>query len=110
MEKSNVDLFLSLNGDKFPENSILLIKERLELMDSDKLLMLQTASFRNPTTILLIAIFLGWERFFLDEIGLGILKIVTCYGFMIWWLIDIFTAQDRTKKYNLEKFLDVTSY
>ena len=61
-------------------------------------------SLQKPTVILIIAIVLGWERFFLDDIGLGIVKFVTCYGCGIWWLVDIFTAQRRTYEYNYNKF------
>ena len=41
---------------------------------------------------LVLSIFLGElgiDRFYLGYIGTGILKLITCGGFGIWWLIDL---------------------
>ena len=35
---------------------------------------------------------------------MGVVKVITCYGCGIWWLIDIFSAQRRTYEYNYKKF------
>ena len=69
-----------------------------------QLTMLSGVSFQKPSTILLLAVFSGWERFFMDDILMGILKVLTCYGCMIWWLVDIFTARSGAQKYNLRQF------
>ncbi len=35
--------------------------------------------------------YLGADRFYGGQIGLGILKLVTCGGLLVWWLIDAIT-------------------
>lgn len=104
MEQQKVDMFVGLNNENFNPQDLMIIKQKLEQMDDSKFFFIQGTEFQKPTTILLIAIILGWERFWLDDIGLGILKIVTCYGCGIWWIIDIFSAKERAKKYNFTKF------
>ena len=36
-----------------------------------------------------VALILSIDRFYLGYIGTGILKLITCGGFGIWWLIDL---------------------
>ena len=105
MEKQRVDMFLATKAEYFNPIQLSDIRNQLEAMDDDKFVMLSGMELRNPTTILVIAIVLGWERFFLDDIGLGLLKVLTCYGCGIWWLIDILSAKKRAQDYNYKKFI-----
>jgi hypothetical protein len=110
MEKDKVNLWLGMNAENFNPHDLMIVKDKLERMDDDKLFLIQSASFQKPQTILLLAIFLGWERFWLDDVALGVVKIITCYGCGIWWLIDIFTASDRAKKYNFTQFMKMSGF
>ena len=110
MEKSKVDMFIGMNAENFSPQDLMIIKDKLEKMDEDKFFLVQGTEFQKPSTIFLIAILLGWERFWLDDIAMGIVKIVTFYGCFIWWLVDIFSAKERAMKYNFKKFMKVTSF
>ena len=47
---------------------------------------------KSNVVALILSIFLGElgiDRFYLGYIGTGILKLITCGGFGIWWLIDL---------------------
>ncbi len=110
MDKNKVDFFIASNSDKFEPAALMSVKDALDKMTDEQFVMMSAIEYRNPTVILLIAIFLGWERFWLDDVGMGVLKILTCYGLGIWWLVDLFTAMDRAKRYNFKKFMQTTSF
>ena len=110
MKQDYIQAFMMKNGDCFEPFQLAQIKTKLAEIDDSKAPVLVGQSYQNPTVILIIAILLGWDRFFLDDIGLGIVKIITCYGCGIWWLIDIFTAKKRTTEYNFKKFNEVLLY
>lgn len=109
MERQKVDMYLATKAEYFNVMQLSDIRAQLEAMSDDKFFMLQSVELRNPTTILVIALLLGWERFFLDDIGLGILKVLTGYGCGIWWLVDLISAKRRTHEYNYRKFMEFVS-
>lgn len=98
---------MSVNANKFRPELLVDIQERLERVPDERYVLISSLSFQDPTLMIVIAVFFGWERFFLNDIGLGVLKVITCYGLGIWWLVDIFTAQGRTYDYNYNKLMTV---
>lgn len=100
-------MFMMKNGECFDMMAAQDVQKKLEELDDSKAGMLMSLNLQKPTVILIIAILLGWERFFLEDIGMGVVKVLTCYGCGIWWLIDIFSAQRRTYEYNYRKFTEM---
>ena len=90
----------------FPEESLMMIREKFENMDESKTSMLYTLSFKDPMTALILSIVaLGIDRFYIGDTGLGVTKLLTCGGCGIWTLVDYFLIMKRTKEKNFEKFL-----
>ena len=63
---------------------------------------------KDPTTLLLISIFLGSlgvDRFMLGDIGMGVLKLLTlgCCGILT--IIDWFTVSKRAKEKNFSNVM-----
>lgn len=61
---------------------------------------------KDPGTGVILAIF-SFDRLWLGDIGLGILKYITAGGCGIWWLIDLFTAKGRCDEYNRRKAMEL---
>jgi len=104
MEKSKIDQFVIANADKFPEVAVMQIREKLEKLEDDKESILLATPWKSPLVTFLLAFFLGafgGDRFYMGQIGLGVLKLLTCGGAGIWSLVDLFTAFGRAKQYNL---------
>ena len=109
MKTEQIQAFLLKNGECFDPVGIQAVQNKLAEIDDSKSALLMGISLQKPTVILILAIFLGWERFFLDDIGLGILKVLTGYGCGIWWLVDVISAKRRTHEYNYRKFMEFVS-
>jgi hypothetical protein len=110
VDSSKVDFFIAVNAGRFDAAMLPHVRDVLLRMTEDQFLMISVYNFRDPILMLAVAFFLGWERFFLDDVTLGIIKVLTCYGLGVWWLIDLFTVIDRTKRYNYDRFAQITSY
>lgn len=106
MDAQKVDMFIMTNGKDFPEQKVPFIRERLLALDDSKWSALSTVQFKNPTTALLLSIFLGCygiDRFYLGQTGMGVGKLLTCGGIGIWAIIDWFLISNATKELNYNK-------
>ncbi len=106
MEKSKIDLYLTTNAKYFEPSAIPVIRQKLENASDDALITLQATELKDPTTILLISIFLGGlgiDRFMIGDTGLGVLKLLTGGLCGIMTIIDWFTISKKTKEVNLSK-------
>jgi len=110
MEPNKVDMFIASMNEKFPSEKLMLIREQLAPLADSKLAVVQSIEYKNPTTLLIISLFLGGlgvDRFMLGETGLGVAKLLTCGGLGIWTIIDWFSVMSRTKEFNYRKFVQV---
>lgn len=104
MDKQKIDLYLTTNAKYFEASAIPIIRQKLEKADEATFLSVQACELKDPTTLLLISIFLGSlgiDRFMLGDTGMGILKLLTmgCCGILT--IVDWFTISKKAKQKNL---------
>lgn len=112
MEQNKIDMFVASMNEKFPAEKMMLIRERLSKISDDRLPVLQSIDYKNPTTMFIVSFFLGGlgvDRFMLGETGLGVAKLLTCGGAGIWALIDLFVIMKKAKEWNYNKFNELAS-
>ena len=110
MTQEKIDSFILANSKYFPVESIYMLKEKLANVPDDKMYMLHSVEMKDPTTMLLISLFVGGfgvDRFMLGETGMGVLKLLTGGLFGIMTIIDWFSITKKTKELNLTKILAI---
>ena len=108
VDKQKVDMFVMANQKYFPTEKILFLKEKLYKLDDSKFSMASVIELKDPTTLLLISLFLGsWgvDRFMLKDTGMGVLKLLTggCCGILT--IIDWFSVQKKVREMNFNNFM-----
>lgn len=105
---NQVDSYLLKNCHKLNAEKVFEVRNAIMSLPSEKQIQIEGVQLNNPQTVLILAYFLGAigvDRFMNGQVLLGILKLITCGGFLIWFIVDIFTAQKRTQIYNCNKIL-----
>lgn len=110
MEQQRIDMYIMTNQKYFPEEKIMYLKDKLRTMDEEKFSLISTISLKDPTTILLVSIFLGGlgiDRFMIGDTGMGILKLLTagCCGILT--IVDWFTISKKTKDMNFNRIMSL---
>lgn len=108
MDQQKIDMFIMTNKQYFPEEKIMWLKDKLRTMDEEKFSLVSAIEFKNPTTLLLVSLFLGTlgiDRFMLGDTGMGVLKLLTagCCGILT--IVDWFTIMNKTKDANFNKIM-----
>ena len=108
VDKQKVDLFIMSNQKYFPSEKIFYLRDKLYGLTENKFALLSTIELKDPTTVLLISIFLGSlgiDRFMLKDTGMGVLKLLTggCCGILT--IVDWFSIQNKAKELNFKNIM-----
>lgn len=79
--------------------------------DDSKKMIFQTqysSERKDRGTATILALF-NYDRIWLGDIGLGIVKLITLGLCGFWWLIDIFTAGSRCDDFNRRKAEEIVN-
>ncbi|MEI6739548.1 MAG: TM2 domain-containing protein [Gemmatimonadaceae bacterium] len=81
-----------------------------DLPDSTKLIFQSqySSAKKDRGTAVILALFM-YDRIWLGDITVGIIKILTCGGCGIWTIADLFTAGSRADTYNREKAREIAA-
>jgi hypothetical protein len=107
MDSNKVDMFMISNGKYFEAHHLGYVREKLTAADENKWMQIQYLSFKDPTVILIVSVLVGnfgIDRFIIGDVGIGLLKLFTCGGFFIGWIIDWFLIMGATREKNLTNF------
>ncbi len=110
MERNKVDAYMATNQKYYPEDKLLFIRDSLDMMDDDRFIVVLSVPKKDPLVVLILSIFLGYlgiDRFFIGDIGMGILKLLTvgCCGVLT--IADWFFIMGKTREKNFEDLLRV---
>lgn len=99
--------YLMYNAKYYEASAIPYLRQELLKMTLPQFQALQMTERKDPIILLIISIvvgYLGIDRILLGQVGLGIVKLITCGGLGIWTIIDWVLIMGETRKVNLESF------
>lgn len=104
-----ITAFMTANQKRFHTVDMLRIRQNLENMSNQELLILNGTDFKDPTVSIILSVLvggLGVDRFYIGDVGLGVAKLITGGGLGVWWLVDLFLIQKKTKDNNAEDYTE----
>ena len=110
MDANKIDMFFVANGKKLPNDKSVVIREKMAQADDSRYATISSVELKDPTTMLLVSIFLGElgvDRFMMGEAGMGVLKLLTAGLCGILWLIDIIGISSKVKEHNYNELMKI---
>lgn len=107
---SALEAWLVGNSSYFTAQHLPVIRAKFATLPPQYLNNLQSLKFHDPDGITVASVFLGAygvDRFLLGDHGLGIAKILTFGGCLVWWFVDLFLVGKRARELNFEKLMQV---
>lgn len=99
--------YLMYNAKYYDASALPYIKQELMKMTTSQFQALQMTERKDPIILLVVSILvgsLGIDRILLGQVGLGVVKLITCGGMGIWTIIDWIIIMNETRKVNLDSF------
>lgn len=110
MTQEKIDSFMVSYGKLLPNDKSLIIKQKLETIDDSRYSSIATLKMKSPTTATILSVFLGGlgvDRFYANNSGLGVGKLLTAGGCGLWWFIDIFLIGKAVKETNFNSLMTI---
>jgi TM2 domain-containing membrane protein YozV len=110
MDANKIDMYFATNGKKLPSDKAVLIREKMVQANDSRYATISSIELKDPTTMLLVSIFLGGlgvDRFMMGDTGMGILKLLTAGLCGVLWLIDIIGITNKVKEYNYNELMKI---
>lgn len=109
INSSKINQWVALNKKYFTNRQLRALRDRLAQIDDEAFQMLITQDYKSPSTALILSLFLGSlgvDRFYIGDIGLGVVKLITAGGFGLWTIIDWFLITGATRGNNYEELMN----
>lgn len=103
-----INTYLAINANKYPKEALTTVTSILHRLNESQQAALHALPIKDPTLALLLSFFFGSfavDRFYIGNILLGILKLITIGGLGIWTVIDWFIISKQTRQQNLDLLL-----
>ena len=111
LTNQQVEQLIAAYGERIPISCISSFREMLQSTTmSYSEVQVVLMQMKDPIISLVLSIvvgYLGVGRFYVGDIGLGVIKLITCGGLYVWWLVDIFTIMGKTRMRNYEQLSQI---
>ena len=105
---TNKEILLMTYSKYFPEENLYLLRQKLDTMTDEQINMLYAMPLKDPMICLVLSIvvgYLGVDRFYVGDVALGVIKLLTCGGLGVWTIVDYFLIMNRAKEKNWQTLM-----